>query len=381
MPCPRICLHGSRLPRDGEGSDSMAEGRAGMGYVIGPTHGERRGSPRRRQTLAHVHSPRGATGRLASASVMIPSRADRVLTGPLCRIPAPGRQVQRTRIASELARSSAGKPAMSEPGTRKTSLTMSTEVAEPVERGKVGASGVEYGSHGRVLDVRLVGLDGGAPGAELLRLSSGVLELGAGVGIDELAGLDSLEAVMLQEPRVRCFQQRPGNSAGPEIDVSSAFGADRVLDRHIRDLHPAAGREHAEELGEDGVLVRDQVDHAVRDDDIEALVRETAIVPPRSRRIRHSRRPSRPRRFGPWPASPVSCRFRSLGPARRPSARRRASPYRPPSRDRAPARPLRADRAATDWQRLRTTRRLPPARWRARPDSRDLPPTGVRSGR
>jgi hypothetical protein len=43
----------------------------------------------------------------------------------------------------------------------------------------------------------LVRLDGRAAGAELLRLAPGVFELGAGVGVDELAGLDPLEAVML----------------------------------------------------------------------------------------------------------------------------------------------------------------------------------------
>jgi hypothetical protein len=44
---------------------------------------------------------------------------------------------------------------------------------------------------------RLVCLDGRASGAELLRLAPGVLEIGAGVGVDELADLDPLEAVML----------------------------------------------------------------------------------------------------------------------------------------------------------------------------------------
>jgi len=44
---------------------------------------------------------------------------------------------------------------------------------------------------------RLVGLDGGATGTELLRLAARVFELRAGVGVDELAGLDPLEAVTL----------------------------------------------------------------------------------------------------------------------------------------------------------------------------------------
>ena len=47
------------------------------------------------------------------------------------------------------------------------------------------------------LGPRFVGLDGGAAGAELLRLAARVFELGAGVGVDELAGLDPLEPVPL----------------------------------------------------------------------------------------------------------------------------------------------------------------------------------------
>jgi hypothetical protein len=47
------------------------------------------------------------------------------------------------------------------------------------------------------LGPRLVGLDGRAAGAELLRLAACVFELGSGVGVDELAGLDPLEPVTL----------------------------------------------------------------------------------------------------------------------------------------------------------------------------------------
>jgi hypothetical protein len=45
------------------------------------------------------------------------------------------------------------------------------------------------------LEPGLVGLDGGAAGAELLRFAARVFELGACVGVDEQAGLDSLEPV------------------------------------------------------------------------------------------------------------------------------------------------------------------------------------------
>jgi hypothetical protein len=47
------------------------------------------------------------------------------------------------------------------------------------------------------LGPRLVGLDGRAAGAEFLCFAAGVFELGAGVSVDELAGLDPLEPVTL----------------------------------------------------------------------------------------------------------------------------------------------------------------------------------------
>jgi hypothetical protein len=47
------------------------------------------------------------------------------------------------------------------------------------------------------LGTRFVGLDGGAAGAEPLCLATRVFELEAGVGVDELAGFDPLEAVTL----------------------------------------------------------------------------------------------------------------------------------------------------------------------------------------
>src|SRR5512145_3318988 len=73
--------------------------------------------------------------------------------------------------------------------------------------------------------VGFVSLEGRAAGAELLRLAARVLELGSGVGVDELTRLYSLEAVPFEKAGVRCFQQRPGNSAGPEVDVATPFRA------------------------------------------------------------------------------------------------------------------------------------------------------------
>jgi hypothetical protein len=68
-----------------------------------------------------------------------------------------------------------------------------------------------------------VGLDGGAARTELLSLAARVLERRARVRLDQITCLDPFEAVTLEEPTVLCLQQSPGNSAGPEVDVSAAF--------------------------------------------------------------------------------------------------------------------------------------------------------------
>jgi hypothetical protein len=54
--------------------------------------------------------------------------------------------------------------------------------------------------------------------AELGRLAAGVLERGSRIGIDELALLDVAVGPLDQQARVLTGEQRPGNSAGPQID-------------------------------------------------------------------------------------------------------------------------------------------------------------------
>ena len=67
------------------------------------------------------------------------------------------------------------------------------EVDETDDRSRLGSGCVAL-LH---LVLRLVGLDGGAARSVLLCLAAGVFEGGSGVGVDELAGLDPLEAVTL----------------------------------------------------------------------------------------------------------------------------------------------------------------------------------------
>jgi hypothetical protein len=125
-----------------------------------------------------------------------------------------------------------------------------------------------------LLTLRFEGFRGRSVGAEFDCLPPRVFELRAHVGRNEVAGLDSLEAMPLQNLCVLCFQQSPGNSAGPEINVSATFFADRILDGHVGDLHPPAGAEHAEDFRKHGILVRHEIDHAVGDHDVDTLVPE-----------------------------------------------------------------------------------------------------------
>jgi hypothetical protein len=86
-------------------------------------------------------------------------------------------------------------------------------------------------------------------GAEFFRLATRVLEHGPGIGRDELARLDLLEAVSFENLAVLCLQQSARNSAGPQVDVPPALLRDGVLDRHVGDLDAAAGAENAVDLG------------------------------------------------------------------------------------------------------------------------------------
>ena len=99
------------------------------------------------------------------------------------------------------------------------------------------------------------------------------------------------------QPVQRSMLRRPSSLTGFWIVTSAIW------------MRPP-GREHAEELGEDGVLVGDQVDDAVRDHDVEARVRERQLLGLALDELDVRRRPSRRRPRAPWRASLASCRSR-----------------------------------------------------------------------
>ena len=108
--------------------------------------------------------------------------------------------------------------------------------------------------------------------AELLGLAAGVLELGARVGVDEITLLYLDVPARDQLPRVLPLEESTGNSPGPEIDPVAGVLGDLGVDHDVRDLQSAAGLEHAVDLVEDRVLVRDQVDDPVRNQYVDRLV-------------------------------------------------------------------------------------------------------------
>ena len=62
------------------------------------------------------------------------------------------------------------------------------------------------------------------------------------------------------------------------VDVAAALLADGILNRHVCELHSSAGPQHAKDLCEDSVLVRNEIDDAVGDDNVDARVAERKVL-------------------------------------------------------------------------------------------------------
>ena len=114
--------------------------------------------------------------------------------------------------------------------------------------------------------------DGRAHRAELLGFAAGVFELGARVGVDEVALLDLDVPARDQLPRVLSLEESTGNSPGPEIDAIAGVLRDFRVDDDVGDLQPPAGLEDTVDLVEDGVLVGHEVNDAVGDQYVDRLV-------------------------------------------------------------------------------------------------------------
>ena len=68
-----------------------------------------------------------------------------------------------------------------------------------------------------------------------------------------------------------CFQQSACNSTGPQVDVTQRLVWEHRANHDVGDLDAAPGLEDAGDLGDCAVLVRYEIEHAVRDHDIDGL--------------------------------------------------------------------------------------------------------------
>ncbi len=110
-------------------------------------------------------------------------------------------------------------------------------------------------------------------------VGEGVIAMGGEVDRRESGGFDQ---------RVkRSFQERTGNSAGPQGDVLFGSLGYRLGDDDVGDLQPAARFEDAGRLGQDRCLVRAEVYGPVGDHHISAVVRdgEASRYPSRNSRL------------------------------------------------------------------------------------------------
>lgn len=80
--------------------------------------------------------------------------------------------------------------------------------------------------------------------------------------------LNVYEPSSLDGVQVLSLQESAANSSRPQVHVGLGAIGHRLMQHDIRQIEPPAGLEGADNLGEDPVLVRTEVDHAVGDNDI-----------------------------------------------------------------------------------------------------------------
>lgn len=75
----------------------------------------------------------------------------------------------------------------------------------------------------------------------------------------------------LKCPDELCLQQSACDSTGPQVDVTQRLVWEHLADHDVGNLDATPGLENAGNLGDCAVLVRYEIEHAVRDHDIDGL--------------------------------------------------------------------------------------------------------------
>jgi hypothetical protein len=115
---------------------------------------------------------------------------------------------------------------------------------------------------------RLAGVDIHASDAIFCRDS---LLGGASKTIEALLYDDSFEAEVPEKRHKLCLRQSAGDSTGPQIDVAANRLRQLGRDDNVSIQELSSWLENPEDLSEGPILIRRQIQHAVRDNDIDAL--------------------------------------------------------------------------------------------------------------
>src|SRR5262249_8648633 len=85
---------------------------------------------------------------------------------------------------------------------------------------------------------------------------------------------DGMEPGLVEQLAIRRLLERARAAARPELHVLAQFNWQMPLDDDVRDREAATGLEHTEGLAQHARLVTAQVDHAVGNDNVHAVVGE-----------------------------------------------------------------------------------------------------------
>jgi hypothetical protein len=89
---------------------------------------------------------------------------------------------------------------------------------------------------------------------------------------------DLFESCRSEIPAELVGRQRTGDAPGPLLHVTSGRLIHVGISDHIGDREPATGAQHPGGLAEDPGLVRGEIDHAVRDDDVDRAVGQRNLL-------------------------------------------------------------------------------------------------------
>jgi hypothetical protein len=95
---------------------------------------------------------------------------------------------------------------------------------------------------------------------------------GFGEALEPLENFHARESGGCEDADELCFQQSAGDSTGPEVDVPKSAVWQNFANDDVGDLRAPTGLQDPRDLADGFRLVRYEVEHTIRDDDIDSRV-------------------------------------------------------------------------------------------------------------